>query len=152
MNAAEQKKTVERIKDILSNQVGDTSDLEKKKSVIERKGENSELIKGVRMVVEYQSAPLNQLLARELEGSEKQVAWAKSIVAEFVAAAKREIESAVIRAEEGSMPTRWAYNVLDTVLDTCKAISNNAGTIISNRGQLSPSLISERAAARYNSN
>ena len=122
----------------------------KKESVIERKAKNSPLMKGVRMAVDYQSAPIDQLLARELKGTPKQVAWAKSIVDNFVTAAKKEIESAVIRAEEGSMPNRWAYIVLDTVLDICTTVSSNAGQIISNRGQLSASLISSRAVAKYN--
>ena len=152
MTKSEAKKAIVKIQSILADKIGDTSDLNRKKSVIERKEEESSLIKGVRMAVEYQAAPIDQLAEVELVGSEKQVAWAKSIIDDFISAAKREIENAVIRSEEGSMPVRWAYNVLDTVLDTCKSIGINAGEVISNRGRLSQSLISERAAARYNAN
>lgn len=150
MNAKEIETTTERIKKILVNQIGNTSDLDKKKKIIERKEAESTLIIGVRMVVEYQSAPLDELLEKELEGSGKQVAWAKSIVEDFVSAAKKEVEESVIRAEEGSMPNRWAYAVLDSALSVAKSISNQAGEIISNRNQLSPSLITERAKAVYN--
>ena len=122
-----------------------------KKSVIERKNETSRKIKGVRMVVEIQAKPLDQIKDIKFSGSEKQSTWAKSISASFVADAKKAIETAVIRAEEGDMPNRWAYCVLDAAIKTSKIITDSAGDIINNRNQLNISLVHERAVAVYNS-
>jgi hypothetical protein len=57
MTTTEIKTTVAAIQSILVNKIGDTADLVKKESVIEK------------------------LLPKELKGSDKQVAWAKSIIA-----------------------------------------------------------------------
>lgn len=121
-----------------------------KKSEISKKEETSSIIKGVRMVAEYQAQELDKLAEIELAGSPKQINWAQSIITTFLAQASQEIENAVIRAEEGSMPNKWAYDVLDSALEIARSISGNAGEIINQRGRLTGSMISQLAQSRYN--
>jgi len=154
MNAAEMKKTEKRIKDILVNQIGDISDLNRPAEVI-----------GVRKIVEIQSADLDRWAEVNLIGSEKQVAWARALLEGAIKAAKKEIEGAVLRVEDKSMPKDWAYDMLDAAKNVIFAVVGEAyeatdvaesecvglpaSDIINKKGQLSASLIDMQAKKAY---